>query len=428
MNRSFQSARDLLNEAALKDERASRQEHENDVATTVIVCEPERSTIMMGGLHPRASLFEKTVHLEKAVDQHRRFRQVLEHYGLKVITVQEALAFGVEKHTRARIELEELAMRSLEYKLAAGSDDTFPEEDMYYLSDGYKRHVLESMSVTQIIDTILTRPIVHIAHSGRDTGMTASYSFRPLSNLIYTRDQQITTCKGVVMARLRASQRQDEVQLMKHVLTKTGLHIVGEIEDPGFLEGGDFFAAGRDLALLGVGLRSNMEAAKQLMEKDLLGCRRLAVVRDDFEQHQDRMHLDCCFSILTDKCCLMLEEMIGEDSPTRRLVDEFTQGPDGKYTLTRKGIEFSQYVKGEGYHIIPISGDDQKEYGCNVLNLGKGKIISVHGGTARQIVRCPEFTGDVQVIDFDCITSMYGAVHCSSQVVHRVPRPAYGED
>ncbi len=65
-----------------------------------------------------------------------------------------------------------------------------------------------------------------------------------------------------------------------------GLPVVGEIQVPGFLEGGDFFPAGRDLALVGIGLRSNFEAARQLMDNDLLGTSRLAVVRDDFEQHQ----------------------------------------------------------------------------------------------------------------------------------------------
>ena len=51
-------------------------------------------------------------------------------------------------------------------------------------------------------------------------------------------------------------------------------------------QGGDFTPVGQELALQGVGLRSNYEAAKQLMERDLLGTRRFAVVRDDFEQHQ----------------------------------------------------------------------------------------------------------------------------------------------
>ncbi len=45
---------------------------------------------------------------------------------------------------------------------------------------------------------------------------------------------------------------------------------------------------GRDLALVGVGLRSNVEACQQLMERDLLGTRRLGVVRDDFDRHQVR--------------------------------------------------------------------------------------------------------------------------------------------
>lgn len=42
----------------------------------------------------------------------------------------------------------------------------------------------------------------------------------------------------------------------------------------------------KDLALVGVGLRSNVEACQQLMEQDLLGTTRLGVVRDDFDRHQ----------------------------------------------------------------------------------------------------------------------------------------------
>ena len=57
-------------------------------------------------------------------------------------------------------------------------------------------------------------------------------------------------------------------------------------------------------------------------------------------------------------------------------------------------------------------------YGCNVLNLGNSKVLSVHAATARQIVRDPHFKGEVQVVNFTPITSMYGAVHCSSQVSH----------
>ena len=54
---------------------------------------------------------------------------------------------------------------------------------------------------------------------------------------------------------------------------KLGLPVVGEVRAPGYLEGGDFFPCGRDLAMVGVGLRSNVEACKQLMAEDLLGTR-----------------------------------------------------------------------------------------------------------------------------------------------------------
>lgn len=73
-----------------------------------------------------------------------------------------------------------------------------------------------------------------------------------------------------------------------HYVPAAGLPIAGNIIEPGFLEGGDFFPMGQDLALVGVGLRSNMEACQQLMDRDLLGTRRLGVVRDDFDRHQVR--------------------------------------------------------------------------------------------------------------------------------------------
>jgi len=65
--------------------------------------------------------------------------------------------------------------------------------------------------------------------------------------------------------------------------------------------------------------------------------------------------------------------------------------------------------------LTPRRGARAQLYGCNVLNLGNSRIISVHAHTARQIVRDSHFRGDVQIIDFTPITSMYGAVHCSSQ-------------
>lgn len=60
-----------------------------------------------------------------------------------MLTVREALAIGVQKHTRARMELEELAMRSMEYRLEDGtSKSNLSEADLHYLSDEYKRQAV----------------------------------------------------------------------------------------------------------------------------------------------------------------------------------------------------------------------------------------------------------------------------------------------
>jgi arginine deiminase len=53
-------------------------------------------------------------------------------------------------------------------------------------------------------------PKVEMRPSFRDTGFTASYRFDPLTNMMFTRDQQITTRRGLVMGRLRSAQRQHE--------------------------------------------------------------------------------------------------------------------------------------------------------------------------------------------------------------------------
>jgi hypothetical protein len=48
------------------------------------------------------------------------------------------------------------------------------------------------------------------------------------------------------------------------------------------------------------------------------------------------MHLDCVFSIISSNCCIMLEDIMGMDSPKRRLVDEFGKdAKTGKYALKR---------------------------------------------------------------------------------------------
>jgi arginine deiminase len=100
------------------------------------------------------------------------------------------------------------------YHLTARSDVQGPQ----YV----QKQVLREMSTEQLIDSIMIHPTVTLSPSFRDTGLTSTYSFQPLANLVYMRDQQITTCKGIVLGRLRSEQRQLEVELMNFAFNKLG--------------------------------------------------------------------------------------------------------------------------------------------------------------------------------------------------------------
>ena len=367
--------------------------------------------------------------MQECTRQHASFRAALRGHGVKCVTVREVMLFNVDVCVRARLALEDLAASRLRYVLEGACEERLESPaDAFFVGEEYKRSVLEAMSPEQLADVSLCGPTVHVMPSYRDTGFTARYSFDPLTNVQYTRDTAVTTARGVVLTRLRSQQRQFEVELLSFCFDKLGLPVVGAIKAPGFLEGGDFFMAGR-VAFVGVGMRSNAEAAQQLMDGDLLGTRYVALVRDDYERDQARMHLDCMFNIVGDDVCLLAEDVIGENSPVRRTVDEYERVVDGdttapagqRYVLRRSGVEFSRYLRDAGFNIVPISREHSMAYGCNVLNLGDSVVLASHAETARQLVRCPAFHGRVQVVSFHDVTAMYGGLHCSSQVVRRTP-------
>jgi len=209
------------------------------------MCQPGLPKLM-GSLHPAGSLYEKPVNTLDSLNQHINFKRVLAENGVRVMDVRDVLMLDTDCDVGARVELEEFASQVLKYEMDKSCDSRLiKKEDLFYVGNNYKRQVLQAMSSDQLVDIIMTNPTVTVTPSLRDTNFTASYSFLPLSNIVFTRDQQITTCNGIVMANLSSQQRKNEVDLMKFSFRKLGLRVIGQITDPGRLEGGDFFPAGK---------------------------------------------------------------------------------------------------------------------------------------------------------------------------------------
>jgi arginine deiminase len=408
------------------------QEHEDDVARVIIVCAPSLSKTM-GALHPAGALYARPVDINKAREAHAAFVSLLKHKGVETYDVREILGKDADWSMGDRCKLEDLAAKSLTYAM-----DSSPSANgavsisnaSHYVSDLYKRSVLCEMDVSQLVDIVMTNPTVTITDTGRDTGLMAKYSFAPSTNILFTRDQQVTTIRGVVMGRLRSGQRRQEVDVLEFCLRKLGVNVLGRVER-GFLEGGDFFPCGRERCFIGVGPRSTFEAVSWMMENDMFGTDSVIVVRDELDMSQDRMHLDCIFNVIGKMSCLLLDSVIGQQEDDKhRVVDIWRRSVDGtnvsdvrhgRYELAAcdKGIEFAQYLASAGFKIITISSEEQLEYGCNVLNLGQGRLISTEKQSARRIATDPNFVGTVDWLPYSDVTSMYGGVHCTSQVVCR---------
>ena len=270
-----------------------------------------------------------------------------------------------------------------------------------------------------------------LKHIETDTYIeSTSITFCPLGNLVFCRDQQITTKKGVVIGKTRTSQRRYEHMIMKQVFKNLKVNIIGEVER-GYLEGGDFFVAREDLSMLGFGLRTNIEGAEYLMENDLLGTRYMALCYDENDLDQQRMHLDTYFNILNDTNAVVIDfDEVGREvnRKVNRRVYYFDNEANskeiesdrpiiknkiGEYKLVKIYDDFYKFLEDVGFNYIKITSEEQKQYMINFLNIGNNTVISVNKDLEEKVKGL-----GITVKYFNCqpILNMYGGMHCMTQV------------
>lgn len=415
---------------------------ENERAEIVVVHLPQ-GTSFLTSLNPEGNLLEEPIYPDELRRDHEGFQSILKEKGCRVYMPYDVLS---EASPAEREVLITQAMASLKYELHAEGARITPKMK-YCVSDEYKHKVLSALSNRNLVDVILSEPIIHLAPGSRNTALvTKSVEIHDSNNMVFMRDQQITTRRGVIMGQFQAPQRRRE-QILALIFWKClGVRVVGDCREGGpncMLEGGDFIPASPGLSMMGIGLRSTYVGAHYLMSKDLLGVRRFAVVKDCFDQHQDRMHLDCICSVIHDKL-VVLDEYVCSGMGLRYVDEWIDIGADatkkvkssavtcGNYVLARANIELQQWFSENGYTIIRIPHEYQLAYGCNNLNLGNNCVLSVHQPTVDFIKKNPEYISycksrnlpnglDLVYVPFRGITRMYGSLHCASQVIYRTP-------
>ena len=418
---------------------------ESTPAKTILVHVSKMESFICS-LNPAASLYEDVTDEDDIRACFNQLREYLKTKNIQLITVEEALLIK-DKFD----DLMKLAKDSLNYE----RETEVPEEEKKvgkteesgrknsledyatYSSEDYKEKVLKKFSKKNLINVILTRPTMKLKHIETDTFIeSTSITFCPLGNIVFCRDQQITTKKGVVLGRSRTSQRRFERIIMKQVFQNIGADIVGDVDEEGFIEGGDFFVARENLSMLGVGLRTDINGAGYLMKNDLLGTRYMAVCLDENDVDQQRMHLDTYFNILNDNNALVIdfdEVAIAEKKGKNidRRVYYFDNDKDakeiesdrkninnkfGEYKLVKIYDSFYKFLDDMKFKYVKITHQEQKEYMINFLNIGNNTVISVNQNLEKKLK--DNGINMITVKYFNCqpILNMYGGMHCMTQV------------
>jgi len=391
-------------------------------------------------LNPAASLYEDVTDEDEIRKCFNELREYLKTKNIKLITTEEILLLNEN-------ELMKLAKDSLNYeretiKLEEEENNNKKRKDSFkeyenYSSDEYKENVLKKFTKKNLINIILTRPTIKLKHIDTDTYIeSTSITFNPLGNIVFCRDQQITTKKGVIIGSSRTSQRKYEHIIMKQIFQNIGANIIGDLRGEGYLEGGDFFVAREDLSMLGVGLRTDMNGAKYLMKNDLLGTRYMGICLDENDLDQQRMHLDTYFNILNDNNVLVIDfEDVKKEEKKELNIDRkvyyYDNNKDikeiesdnknidnkiGEYKLIKIYDSFYKFLDDMKFNYIKITHKEQKEYMINFLNIGNNTVISVNKNLEKKLKDNNINIINVQYFNCQPILNMYGGMHCMTQV------------
>lgn len=361
-----------------------------------------------GVIHPTAGLFEHYFDVDKAAQEHQNYIKMLQNNGIEVFTVMDILNEVKIEKLRALVE------GVLVYDISDIEDESAEA------SEEYRRDIIQQMSRADLIRCLLLQPIVKLHQTDKNTGYWAEYINEPLINLYFTRDQSITTPRGHVICNMNSEQRGPEVNIIKLCYEHLGKDIILQISGDGRLEGGDYIPAGT-VSFIGMGMRTNPEGIRQMLDADAFGHDTVVVVKDH-KYWQMQMHLDTHFNIIDKDLCTMVTSRLTAQpgDPEYDTCDIYARAPGTKpYALVSQDVPFVDYLKIKGFDIIPIDYDDEMHYANNFLTIAPRHIMAVAGQSEVLQQRFQEAKVTVEWIPLESLIDGYGAAHCMTQVMTR---------
>ena len=180
---------------------------------------------------------------------------------------------------------------------------------------------------------------------------------------IYTHDPCIVTNGGVILCIMGKKERLPESTAMENYFQSIDVPILGRIEAPGTLEGGDVVWINERTVAIGVGYRSNAEGIRQFRE--LLGNlvdEVISVSLPHWTGPSDCLHLMSNVSPIDHDLYLVYSRLLS--------------------------VSFRQDLSERQFNLVEVPDEEYDSMGCNVLAVAPRKCIMIEGNpiTQRRLV------------------------------------------
>ncbi|MEM3676204.1 MAG: arginine deiminase family protein [Thermoplasmataceae archaeon] len=319
-------------------------------------------------LAPKPFLFERPFNTERARHEHMVLEEKLKENGVRVRLLRESIIEAADHDRKFRELLEEKVLNQVKFF------GEIPNTER--AKNDFKKN-LAILDASTLVNTLILEPSVDLRMERENRlEYPRIYSNVPLANLYFMRDQQAVGQAGIIVGRMKRSQRVRETDITEFVMR----HIVGEsrvakVGEASTLEGGDFMPAG-DFAIIGKGARTNESGAKDLMKSNVMGFKEYCVVTNPTYPFMKgeidpmvNMHLDTYFNIAGSGLAVGSKELMSAAT-----VEVFQDDFD---TPSRTAT-FYDYMREKGFDIIDLSVAEQLSYASNFLTLSDRRIMGVN--------------------------------------------------
>jgi N-dimethylarginine dimethylaminohydrolase len=197
------------------------------------------------------------------------------------------------------------------------------------------------------VETLLIRDILK-----DDEDAQAYMDHRP--NMTYTRDLAVVFSHGAVLMGPYLKGRWGDQRMLQRAFRRLGIPVLGEISQPGFLEGGGVTIIGEDTAVACLCDRANEVGTRAL--RDLILGKEMKYFLE-VPLPFGHIHIDGIFMVLDEKLALIYKDAL-EVFPCRL----YEAGrSDYRHVL------FTEFLERRGFQLIPITRDERLGGHLNVV-------------------------------------------------------------